>query len=63
MVQRRRVETLGELLYAGRYPGSERFELRHIFCPGCATQIDVHIAQVHEDMLDAIGTGPLPDDD
>ena len=55
------METLGG--FAGRYPGSERFELRHIFCPGCATQIDVQIAQVHEDVLDAIDTGPLPDDD
>jgi N-methylhydantoinase B len=31
-----------------RYEGSERFRLRHFFCPGCATQVDVQIALASE---------------
>lgn len=28
-----------------RYPGADRFELRHFYCPRCARQIDVQIAR------------------
>jgi len=31
--------------FALRYPGSERFELRHFYCPACARQIDVQVAR------------------
>jgi len=31
-----------------RYEGSERFRLRHFFCPGCSTQVDVQIALASE---------------
>jgi N-methylhydantoinase B len=37
-----------------RYPGSERFVLRHYHCPHCATQVDVQIARRDEPRLRAV---------
>ncbi|WP_378951334.1 hydantoinase B/oxoprolinase family protein [Mesorhizobium sp. ANAO-SY3R2] len=37
-----------------RYPGSERFRIRHFYCPGCARQVDVHVALAGEPVLEAI---------
>jgi N-methylhydantoinase B len=45
--------------FGGCYRGSERFVLRHFFCPGCANQIDVQIAHVEEPFLETLHTGPL----
>jgi N-methylhydantoinase B len=51
--------TPGERFAPGdRYPGSERFCVRHFYCPGCATQIDVHVAVRGEPLLEAISTKP-----
>ena len=38
----------------GKYEGSERFCVRHFYCPGCATQVDVQVALRGEPVLDAI---------
>lgn len=35
------------------YPGSERFTIRHLYCPACAEQIDVQIAARDEPVLRA----------
>ena len=40
----------------GRYAGSERFRLRHFYCPGCATQVDVQVALKDEPLLAALST-------
>jgi N-methylhydantoinase B len=37
-----------------RYPGSERFVLRHFHCPHCATQLDVQIGRRDEPPVRAI---------
>ena len=33
-------------------PGADRFELRRLYCPGCAVQVDVHIALVGAPLLE-----------
>lgn len=38
-----------------RYPGSERFRIRHFHCPGCGTQIDVQVAVAGEPILETTG--------
>jgi N-methylhydantoinase B len=40
-----------------RYPGSERFVLRHFCCPHCATQVDVQIGRLGEAPVRAIEVG------
>lgn len=40
-----------------RYPGSERFRIRYFYCPGCARQVDVHVALTGEPVLAAVETG------
>lgn len=35
-----------------RYPGSQRFRIRHFHCPGCGTQIDVQVAVAGEPVLE-----------
>jgi len=37
-----------------RYPGSERFRIRHFYCPGCARQVDVQVALSGDPVLEAI---------
>jgi N-methylhydantoinase B len=39
-----------------RYEGSDRFRLRHFFCPGCATQVDVQIALTDEPVWENMET-------
>jgi N-methylhydantoinase B len=41
-----------------RYPGSERFVLRHFCCPHCATQIDVQIGRPDEPVERAVELAP-----
>ena len=41
-----------------RYEGSERFRLRHFFCPGCATQVDGQIALADEPVWENMDTQP-----
>jgi N-methylhydantoinase B len=54
-----REATSGERFVLGdRYDGSERFCVRHFYCPGCATQVDVQIALRGEPLLEAISTKP-----
>jgi N-methylhydantoinase B len=40
-----------------RFEGSERFCVRHFYCPGCATQVDVQVALRGDPPLEAINTG------
>jgi len=55
-----REATCGERFATGdSYEGSERFCVRHFYCPGCATQIDVHISLRGEPLLEAISTKPV----
>ncbi|QOF69766.1 hydantoinase B/oxoprolinase family protein [Aminobacter sp. SR38] len=42
-----------------RYPGSERFRIRHFYCPGCARQVDVQVALSGDPVLEAIEL-PVP---
>jgi N-methylhydantoinase B len=42
-----------------RYPGSERFRIRHFYCPGCARQVDVQVARADDPVLEAIEL-PVP---
>ena len=42
-----------------RYEGSDRFRLRHFFCPGCATQVDVQIALAVEPVWSNLETALL----
>lgn len=42
-----------------RYPGSERFRIRHFYCPGCARQVDVQVARAGDPVLEAIEL-PVP---
>ena len=37
-----------------RYPGSERFRIRHFYCPGCARQVDVQVALSGDPVLESI---------
>jgi N-methylhydantoinase B len=37
-----------------RYEGNERFRIRHFYCPGCATQVDVHVCVADENLLEAM---------
>jgi N-methylhydantoinase B len=46
-------------LLADRYEGSERFRIRHFYCPGCATQVDVQVTRIDEPILETI-TSPAP---
>ncbi len=39
-----------------RYPGSERFRVRHFHCPGCGTQIDVQVAVAGDPVLETTAT-------
>jgi N-methylhydantoinase B len=41
-----------------RYPGSERFRIRHFYCPGCARQVDVQVALAGEPVLEAMDVRP-----
>ena len=36
------------------YAGSDRFRIRHFHCPGCAVQVDVHVALATEPLLAAM---------
>lgn len=38
------------------YPGQERFRIRHFYCPGCGTQIDVQVAVAGEAVLETTAT-------
>lgn len=58
VLERRPVSARGG--FGGRYPGSERFEVRHLHCPGCALQMDVQVARVGDPLLAAIDTAPPP---
>jgi N-methylhydantoinase B len=40
------------------YTGSDRFRIRHFYCPSCATQFDVHVALAGEPLLEAMETAP-----
>jgi N-methylhydantoinase B len=37
-----------------RYPGGERFTVRHFFCPACAAQLDVQVCRAGDPVLAAI---------
>lgn len=37
-----------------RYPGSERFRIRHFYCPSCARQVDVQVALAGDPVLEAM---------
>lgn len=54
----REVGTGARFVMGDRYEGSERFRLRHFFCPGCATQVDVQIALADEPVWENMGTLP-----
>jgi N-methylhydantoinase B len=41
-----------------RYDGSDRFCVRHFYCPGCATQVDVQVALRGEALLAVMETAP-----
>jgi N-methylhydantoinase B len=41
-----------------RYAGSERFRVRHFYCPGCAAQVDVQVAMAGEPVLDTLDSRP-----
>jgi N-methylhydantoinase B len=41
--------------FGGRYPGSERFVVRHLYCPGCAVQVDVQVARVDDAPIEPLG--------
>jgi N-methylhydantoinase B len=70
----RRICAVGESIHAGlilrekgvgarfslsdRYEGSNRFRIRHFYCPGCATQVDVQVATLDEPILDTVASLP-----
>jgi N-methylhydantoinase B len=44
--------------WGAAYPGSDRFVIRHLYCPGCAQQVDVQVAARDDELLRA--AEPLP---
>jgi N-methylhydantoinase B len=44
--------------WGAAYPGSDRFIIRHLYCPGCALQVDVQVAALGDPTLRA--AEPLP---
>jgi N-methylhydantoinase B len=72
----KRISGVGESIHAGlilcekgvgarfslseRYEGSERFRIRHFYCPGCATQVDVQVAMTDEPILETIASLSVP---
>jgi N-methylhydantoinase B len=72
----KRISGVGESIHAGlilcekgvgarfslseRYEGSERFRIRHFYCPGCATQVDVQVAMADEPILETIASLSVP---
>lgn len=47
--------------FGGRYDGGDRFVVRHLYCPHCATQIDVQVSRCDEPVLETVDSG-LGDD-
>jgi N-methylhydantoinase B len=43
----------GAAPWGATYPGAERFVIRHLYCPGCAQQIDVQVAARDDPLLRA----------
>jgi N-methylhydantoinase B len=50
--------------WGAAYPGSDRFVIRHLYCPGCAQQVDVQVAARGDALLRAaeplLATGGRP---